>query len=83
MHLAVLHEAWHPHPSRPHQHIAFVTGVDHVWDAGQVSLHACVMRSWNRKKDVLDSMVLVTTDQQRTGPWSVRHYEERPEIDHD
>ena len=28
-------------------------------------------------------MVLVTTDQRLTGPWIVRHYEERPEIEHD
>jgi hypothetical protein len=28
-------------------------------------------------------MVLVTTDPQLTGPWSVRHYEERPEIAQD
>src|SRR5688500_20332057 len=28
-------------------------------------------------------MVLVTTDQRLTGPWIVRHYEERPEIEQD
>ena len=83
MQLAVLQDAWHPHPSRAHPHIAFVKGVAHVWDAGHVPLNACVMRSWNRQKDVLDSMVLVPTDQRLTGPWIVRHYEERPEIEQD
>ena len=29
------------------------------------------------------SIVLVTTDQQLTWPWIVRHYEERPEIEQD
>src|SRR3989454_2313579 len=81
--LAVLQDAWQPHPSRAHQHIAFVKGVEHVWDACHVPLNACVIRSWNRKKDILDHMVLVTTDQRLTGPWIVRHYEERPEIEQD
>jgi len=31
----------------------------------------------------MDHIVFVTTDQQLTGPWIVRHYEERPEIEHD
>src|SRR5467141_1258907 len=30
----------------------------------------------------MDHIVFVTTDQQLTGPWIVRHYEERPEIEH-
>ena len=83
MQLAVLHEAWPPHPSRAHQHIAVVKGVEHVGDACHVPLKACVLRSWNRKKDLLAPMVLVTTDQRLTGPWIVRHYEERPEIEHE
>jgi hypothetical protein len=81
--LAELQSAWQPHPSRDNQHIAFVKGVDHVWDACQVPLNACVIRYWNRKKGALDHIVLVTTDQQLTGPWIVRHYEERPEIEQD
>jgi len=81
--LAVLQDAWQPHPSRAHQHIAFVKGVEHLWDACHVPLNACVIRYWNRKKDILDHMVLVTTDQRLTGPWIVRHYEERPEIEQD
>ena len=81
--LAVLHDAWQPHPSRAHQHIAFVKGVEHLWDACHVPLNACVIRYGNRKKDILDPMVLVTTDQRLTGPWIVRHYEERPEIEQD
>src|SRR3989441_8694326 len=81
--LAELQSAWQPHPSRDSQHIAFVKGVDHVWDACQVPLNACVIRYWNRKKGALDYIVLVTTDQRLTGPWIVRHYEERPEIEQD
>lgn len=81
--LAVLQDTWQPHPSRAHQHIALVKGVEHLWDACHVPLHACVSRSWNRKKDILDHIVLVTTDQRLTGPWIVRHYEERPEIEQD
>ena len=81
--LAELQSAWQPHPSRDSQHIAFVQGVDHVWDACQVPLNACVIRYWNRKKGALDYIVLVTTDQRLTGPWIVRHDEERPEIEQD
>jgi hypothetical protein len=54
-----------------------------VWDACQVPLNACVIRYWNRKKGVLDHSVFVTTDQRLSGPWIVRHYEERPEIEQD
>jgi hypothetical protein len=81
--LAELQDAWHPHPSRKHQHIAFVKGVDHLWAACQVPLNACVIRYWNRKKNALDHIVLVTTDQNLDGAWIVRHYEERPEIEQD
>jgi hypothetical protein len=48
-----------------------------------VPLNACVMRYWNRKKKTVDHIVLVTTDQRLNGLWIVRHYEERPEIEHD
>jgi hypothetical protein len=81
--LAELQDTWQPHPSRDHQHIAFVKGVEHLWEACQVPLNACVIRYWNRKKAALDHIVLVTTDHQLTGPWIVRHYEERPEIEQD
>lgn len=81
--LAELQDAWQPHPSRDHQHIAFVQGVEHLWEACQVPLNACVIRYWNRKKNALDYIVLVTTDQRLNGPWIVRHYEERPEIEQD
>jgi hypothetical protein len=81
--LAELHDTWQPHPSRDHQHMAFVKGVEHLWEAGQVPLNACVIRYWNRKKAALDHLVLVTTDHQLTGPWIVRHDEERPEIEPD
>ena len=81
--LAMLQDAWQPHPARDHQHIAFVRGVAHLWEACKVPLNACVIRSGNRKKDALDPIVLVTTDQRLTGPWIVRHYEERPEMEQD
>jgi hypothetical protein len=48
-----------------------------------VPLHAWVIRYGNRKKDVLDYVVLGTTDQRLTGPWIVRYDEERPEIEQD
>jgi hypothetical protein len=81
--LAELHDEWQPHPARDDQHMAFVNGVEHVWDGCDVALNACVIRYWNRKKKALDHMVLVTTDQRLKGPWIVRHYEERPEIEQD
>jgi hypothetical protein len=81
--LAELQGAWQPHPSRDQQHIAFVTGIEHLWEACTVPLNACVIRYWNRKKSALDHIVLVTTDQRLNGPWIVRHYEERPEIEQD
>ena len=81
--LAELQGEWQRHPSRDHQHIAFVKGVEHVWDGCSVTLHACVIRYWSRKKKALDHMVLVTTDHRLMGPWSVRHYEERPELEQD
>src|SRR5207244_2008025 len=55
----------------------------HLWAQCKVPLNACVIRYWNRKKDAVDHIVLVTTDQRLQGPWIVRHYEERPEIEQD
>jgi Transposase DDE domain len=81
--LADLQDTWQPHPSREKQHIAFVQGVEHLWAECKVPLNACVIRYWNRKKAVLDYIVLVTTDLRLTGPWIVRHYEERSEIEQD
>jgi hypothetical protein len=81
--LAKLQDTWQPHPSRDQQHIAFVQGVEHLWEECQVPLNACVIRYWNRTKRALDYIVLVTTDQRLKGPWIVRHYEERPEIEQD
>jgi hypothetical protein len=49
--LATLHGEWQPHPSREHQHIAFVQGVEHLWEQCKVPLNACVIRYWNRKKE--------------------------------
>jgi len=42
--LATLQDAWQPHPSRDHQHMAFVKGVEHLWAACQVPLNAGVIR---------------------------------------
>ena len=81
--LAELQDAWQPHPSRDEQQIAFVKGVDHMWEGCEVALNACVIRYWSRKKKALDHIVLVTTDQRLKGAWIVRHYEERPEIEQD
>lgn len=81
--LAEFQGEWQPHPSRKQQHMALVKGVEHVWDGCQVPLNACVIRYWHRKKNKLDHMVLVTTDQALKDSWIVRHDEERPEIEQD
>ena len=46
-------------------------------------LNACVIRFWNKKKQRIDHIVLVTTDQELSAAWIVRHYEERPAIEQD
>ena len=46
-------------------------------------LNACVIRFWNKKQKRTDHIVLVTTDLELHAPWSVRHYEGRPEIEQD
>jgi hypothetical protein len=74
---------WEAHPSRTDQQIAFVEGVEHVWKECQVPLNACVIRFYNKKKQKVDYIVLVTTDLNLTASWIVRHYEERPEIEQD
>jgi hypothetical protein len=81
--LAELQDAWQPHPSRAEQHIAFVKGVEHMWEGCDVALNACVIRFWNKKKKRTDHIVLVTTDLKLSASWMVRHYEERPEIEQD
>jgi Transposase DDE domain len=81
--LAELQDNWQGHPSRDKQHIALVKGVEHLWDECKVSLNACVIRFWNHHKNAVDHIVLVTTDTHLNGTWIVRHYEERPEIEHD
>lgn len=81
--LAEMAESWQPHPSRDTQQIALVSGVEHVWDSCRVRLNACVIRFWHRKKNQYAYIVLVTTDQELTAKWIVKHYEERPEIEQD
>jgi hypothetical protein len=39
---------WQCHPSRAQQQIAFVPGVEHVWENCTVVLNACVIRFWRR-----------------------------------
>src|SRR5919108_32117 len=81
--LAAMANRWDAHPSRAEQRIAWVRGVEHMWPECQVPLNACVIRFWNKKKQRTDHIVLVTTDQELNAAWSVRHYEERPEIEQD
>lgn len=81
--LAQLADTWQPHPSRATQQIAFVPGVEHVWQRCTVPLNACVIRYWHTKKNHHAYIVLVTTDQELTAKWTVKHYEERPEIEQD
>jgi hypothetical protein len=81
--LAEMADNWQPHPSRATQQIAFVPGVEHVWDTCRVTLNACVIRFWHTKKNRYAYIVLVTTDQELTAKWMVKHYEERPEIEQD
>ena len=48
-----------------------------------VPLNAWVIRFWNKKKQRIDHIVLVTTALKLSASWIVRHYEERPEIEQD
>ena len=81
--LAEMADKWARHPSRAEQHIAWGRGVEHMWPECHVSLNACVIRFWNKKKKRTDPIVLVPTDQELSASWIVRHYEERPEIEQD
>lgn len=74
---------WNQHPTRDKQEIAFVEGVEHVWDECQVKLNACVVRDWNKEKERWDYIVLATTDVHLSARQIVRHYELRPEIEQD
>ena len=81
--LATMAKQWQPHPTRPEQQIAFVHGVEHVWDECEVPLNACVIRFFNEKKKALDYIVLVTTDLSLNAKWIVKHYQQRPEVEQD
>ena len=76
--LAQMANQWQPHPTRKKQQIAFVSGVEHVWDECEVPLNACVIRFFNEKKQALDYIVLVTTDLSLSAKWIVKHYQQRP-----
>jgi Transposase DDE domain len=81
--LAELADQWDAHPSRAEQTIAWVRGVEPMWPECHVPLNACVIRFWNKKKQRIEHIVLVTTDLELSASWMVRHYEERPEIEQD
>jgi Transposase DDE domain len=81
--LAEMADKWEAHPSRAEQRIAWGHGVEHMWPECHVPLNACVIRFWHKKKKRTDHIVLVTTDQDLSASWIVRHYEERPEIEQD
>ena len=83
MQLAAMADKWARHPSRAEQHMAWVRGVEPMWPECHVSLNACVIRFWHKKKKRTDPSVLVTTDQELSASWIVRHYAERPEIEQD
>jgi hypothetical protein len=83
MRLAELEDTWAVPPSRAAQHMAWVRGVEHRWSECHVPLNAGVIRFWNKKKKRTDYIVLVTTDQELSASWMVRHYDERPEIEQD
>ena len=81
--LAEMAGTWQRHPSRATQQLAFVPGVQHVWENCRVPVNACVIRYWHAKKHRHNYIVLVTTDQKLTATWIVKHYEQRPEIEQD
>jgi hypothetical protein len=81
--LAEMEDKWAVHPSRAAPTIALVRGVEHMWTECEVPLNAGVIRCWNKTKKRTDPIVLVTTDQELSASWIVRHYEERPEIEQD
>jgi hypothetical protein len=81
--LAIAANRWLPHPTRSEQEIAFVKEVEHVWEECEVRLNACVIRFFNEKKRAVDYIVLVTTDERLSASWTVKHYEQRPEVEQD
>lgn len=81
--LAQMANQWQPHQRRENQQIAFVRGVEHVWDEFEVPLNACVIGFFNEKKKALDYIVLVSSDLSLSAKWIVKHYEQRPEIEQD
>ena len=81
--LAEYEGKWRAHPTRQGQEIAFVEGVEHVWDECEVPLNACVIRYYDEKKKGYGYLVVVTSDLSLSAEWIVRHYQERPEIEQD
>jgi len=80
MQRAAMADKWAAHPSRAAPRMAGGHGVAQLGPECHVPLHAWVMRCWHQQKKRTASLVLVTTAQDLSASWSVRHYEERPEI---
>jgi hypothetical protein len=76
-------DRWESHPSRAAPSIALVRGVEPRGAKGAGPLNAWVIRCWNQTKKRPDPIVLVTTDLSLSALWTVRPYEERPEIEQD
>jgi hypothetical protein len=83
MQLAALADRWDAQPSRAAPRMAWGRGVEQMWPECHGPLNAWVMRFWHTKQKRTDHSVLVTTDQELSASWIVRHYEERPEIEQD
>jgi hypothetical protein len=69
--VAEMEKKWPPHPTRAQQHIAFVAGVDEMWEECQVRLHACVIKYYEKKGKEYKHIVLVTTDVSLSAKWIV------------
>ena len=81
--LAAMADRGESHPSRAAQSIALVRGVEHRGAKCAGPLNAWVMRCWNQTKKRPEQIGLVTTDLRLSALGTVRHYEERPEIEQD
>jgi hypothetical protein len=69
--LAQRAKRWDQHPTRAEPPIALAPGVEPVWDEGEVTLTAGVIRFSNQKTRALAYMVLVTTDLDLSARWIV------------
>jgi hypothetical protein len=81
LHLAAMADRGESHPSRAAPSLALVRGVEPRGAKGEGPLNAWVMRCWNQTQKRPAPIVLVTTALSRSALWTVRPYEERPEIE--